>query len=111
MAACAPAPKMEEKFVPAVTVADQEVVEGSVVVPEVISDGQGWIVIHADADGAPGPVVGYSAVANGKNMEVKVMIDEEKATDKLFAMLHIDAGVAGTYEFPARMPRQKWVMP
>jgi len=35
-----------------VTVMEQSVMDGSIVVDEVVSDGPGWIVIHADEDGA-----------------------------------------------------------
>jgi len=78
----------------------QTTASGEVLVPEVVSSGQGWIVIHADKDGAPGPVIGYSMVADGLNKNVKVAIDTSMATETLFAMLHTDAGELGTYEFP-----------
>ena len=48
---------------PSVTVADQEIVDGKVTIAEVVSDGPGWLVIHAQADGKPGPILGYSPVA------------------------------------------------
>jgi len=85
---------------PSVTVNDQALADGQVTVAAVVSDGPGWIVIHAQADGAPGPVLGYSPVADGENSDVAVAIDEAGATEVLYAMLHIDAGAAGTYEFP-----------
>ncbi|MCS6844426.1 MAG: YceI family protein [Caldilineales bacterium] len=85
---------------PSVTVADQAVVDGKVTVAEVVSVGPGWIVIHADDGGKPGPVVGYAAVADGVNTEVAVEIDVKAATPTLYAMLHTDAGAVGQYEFP-----------
>ncbi|MCL7454278.1 MAG: LPXTG cell wall anchor domain-containing protein [Anaerolineae bacterium] len=85
---------------PSVTVSDQEIVADTVTVDEVISDGPGWIVIHAEQDGAPGPVIGWAAVEDGTNTDVSVEIETANATDELYAMLHIDAGVMGTYEFP-----------
>lgn len=85
---------------PSVTVSDQSADGGNLVIAEVISDGPGWIVIHADGGGSPGPVLGYSAVSDGANKDVSVMIDDSEATPVLFAMLHVDAGALGTYEFP-----------
>jgi LPXTG-motif cell wall-anchored protein len=85
---------------PSVTVSDQAIEDGTVTVDTVVSDGPGWMVIHADQDGAPGPVIGWAAVEDGENMDVVVEIDTEAATDTLWAMLHIDAGEVGTYEFP-----------
>lgn len=83
-----------------VSVRDQLIRAGSVVIDQVVSDGPGWIVIHADNGGAPGAVIGFRFVANGLNSNVEVMIDEAFATDVLFAMLHIDAGELSAYEFP-----------
>lgn len=88
------------EMVPSVTVADQAIVDGMVTVAEVVSSGSGWIVIHADANGAPGPILGYSQVAEGGNSDVVVAIDVDGATETLYAMLHTDAGTVGYWEFP-----------
>lgn len=90
----------EEMITPSVSVSDQEITESSVIVPLVVSDVQGWIVIHADNDGSPGPVIGFAGVAQGENSDVEVEIDLAGATETLYAMLHVDAGNAGEYEFP-----------
>jgi hypothetical protein len=58
------------------------------------------LVIHADDAGSPGPVIGYSPVVDGENANVVVEVDPAQATAVLYAMLHTDAGTAGTYEFP-----------
>ncbi len=83
-----------------VGVADQEIIDGTVTVARVFSQGPGWIVIHAQADGKPGPILGYSPVVNGENKDVVVRIDQSQVTDTLYAMLHVDAGIVGTFEFP-----------
>jgi hypothetical protein len=88
------------QMTPSVTVSDQSIEGGTVTVDNVVSDGPGWIVIHADEDGSPGAVIGHSAVADGENMDVEVEIDTMQATETLYAMLHTDAGTEGTYEFP-----------
>lgn len=85
---------------PSVTVNDQAIQDGTVTIAQVVSDGPGWIVIHADQNGAPGPVVGHAAVSDGENNNVVVTIDTASATSMLYAMLHTDAGTVGTYEFP-----------
>jgi heme/copper-type cytochrome/quinol oxidase subunit 2 len=66
----------------------------------VVSRGPGWLVIHLNADGKPGAVIGYAAVKDGTNREVVIAVDGKRATGGLFAMLHTDAGTVGTYEFP-----------
>jgi plastocyanin len=91
---------MEEEVLPSITVADQEIVDGKVTVAEVVSNGPGWLVIHAQADGKPGPILGYSAVSDGTNAALTVEIDVANATETLYAMLHTDAGEIGTFEFP-----------
>ncbi len=88
------------QMTPSVTVSDQAIVNGKVTVEKVVSDGAGWIVIHAQADGGPGPILGFSPVADGENSNVVVEIDATGATPTLYAMLHTDAGQIGTWEFP-----------
>ena len=85
---------------PSVTVADQAVQNGTVTIAKVVSSGPGWLVVHADNNGAPGTVIGHTAVKDGENDNVVVQIDMAKATPVLYAMLHKDAGTVGTYEFP-----------
>jgi plastocyanin len=93
----APAPAA---ITPSVTVADQAIVDGKVTIAQVVSAGPGWLVIHAQKDGQPGSVLGYSPVKEGDNQDVVVVIDVAKATGTLYAMLHRDAGTVGSYEFP-----------
>jgi predicted lipoprotein with Yx(FWY)xxD motif len=95
--AAAAAPAEETPYV---KVADQPIKDDMVTIAEVSSQGPGWIVIHADKNGAPGPVLGYTAVKDGENMNVAVKLAAEGRTDTLYAMLHTDAGAVGTYEFP-----------
>lgn len=85
---------------PRVSVADQAVVDGQVTVAEAFSKGPGWLVIHADREGKPGPVLGFSPVVNGLNQNVVVALDVAGVTETLYAMLHVDVGELGKYEFP-----------
>ena len=83
-----------------VIVEDQDASAGSVIIEDVHAAQAGWIVIHINQDGAPGPIVGFTPVKAGENHDVEVEIDLAQATEDLFAMLHTDAGVLGEYEFP-----------
>jgi hypothetical protein len=85
---------------PSVTVSDQAIINNTVVVDRVVSAGPGWIVIHAQAEGRPGPILGYSWVADGTTENVGVEIDAAKATKTLYAMLHVDGDKIGTWQFP-----------
>ena len=88
------------EITPSVSVSDQDASSGTVTIDEVIAAQLGWMVIHAGDNGSPGPVIGFTQVQEGTNSDVSVEIDLDAATETLFAMLHIDAGTAGEYEFP-----------
>jgi len=84
-----------------VDAADQAIANGSITVANVTAGQDGWIVAHLDEGGKPGKVIGNSAVKKGDNKNVAIKLSEDvPAGGKLWPMLHIDAGVIGTYEFP-----------
>jgi plastocyanin len=89
-----------EEIVPSVMVSDQDASGGTLTIEKVVADQAGWLVIHITRNGAPGPVIGQALVAEGSNENVEVDIDLDQATQQLFAMLHLDAGTEGKYEFP-----------
>jgi hypothetical protein len=74
--------------------------DNTLTVPQVIASQPGWIVIHAQGEGGPGAVIGYAHVSTGVNTDVKVPVDPADVTSTVYAMLHIDRGTAGLYEFP-----------
>ncbi|HOX47084.1 MAG TPA: hypothetical protein PK668_26055 [Myxococcota bacterium] len=87
---------------PAIRASDQQLTAANeVLVASASSDGPGWATIHADEAGAPGAVLGFTAVPDGQSSQVAVTLERD-ATDgeTLWAMLHLDAGTLGTYEFP-----------
>ncbi|GAB5494780.1 MAG: hypothetical protein Phog2KO_49950 [Phototrophicaceae bacterium] len=94
--------------VPHMRVADQIVVHGdgmdmmdmtpTVYADSVLSADAGWLVIHADNDGAPGPVLGQTLLEAGLNTDVAVELEGD-VTPVLWPMLHVDTGEAGVYEF------------
>lgn len=84
---------------PMVDVSDQVVFNGSVRINQVFSNTPAWIAIHIDADGSPGPVAGFGAVGPGLTAGVNIPVDTSMITPTLYAMLHTDDGLVGTYEF------------
>ncbi|MDX2140943.1 MAG: hypothetical protein SF123_22860, partial [Chloroflexota bacterium] len=58
----------------------------------------GFLVIHSDNGGSPGPVLGVAPVSDGLNRDVFVEISGD-ITPVVFPMLHVDTGAVGTYEF------------
>jgi len=90
-----------EIVVPSVTASNQESDGTNVMVEQVVAAEQGWMVIHSDDAGKPGPVLGQTSVPAGTTDNVVVVLDAAlSGENKLWAMLHVDAGVVGTYEFP-----------
>jgi len=85
---------------PGVTVEDQQVANGTVTVQNVVAAEDGWMVIHRSANGTFGDVIGHTFVQAGTTEDVVVPIEVGQATQTLYAMLHIDAGQEGVYEFP-----------
>lgn len=95
-----PQETQEEKIIQKVVSSNQEIIDNKVLISGVVSDSPGWIVIHADDKGKPGQILGYSPVSKGSNNNIVVNIDSSAATQRLFAMLHVDEGIIGSFEFP-----------
>ncbi len=83
---------------PMVEVYDHVLHDGMVVVKKVVAAEAGWIVIHAGSEGFP--VIGQTYVPAGTTEYVTVAVDVSRATQQMSAMLHVDKGIAGIYEFP-----------
>lgn len=94
----------KEVLAPSITVFDQEVSDGAVTIDEAVLADGGWMVIHLDVYGDPGPVVGFAPLEPGANEDVVVEIDVTRASPTLMAMLHEDTGTIGVYEFPDADP-------
>ncbi|NLX08775.1 MAG: hypothetical protein GXY36_03900 [Chloroflexi bacterium] len=99
LALALPAAAQDEAATPSVAVSDQVVLDGAVWIESAYSEGPGFVVIHTDGGGAPGPVIGHRALNPGWNYGFTVPIDAAAATPTLFAMLHADTGEVGVYEF------------
>lgn len=71
----------------------------TVTVAYVVGDISMWVVIRADDDGQPGAVVGQALAMPGVNREIVIPIDLAQATPQLHAVLHVDNGTIGAFEF------------
>jgi hypothetical protein len=95
-----PGPKAE------LAVSDQSIRRGTVTIDHVMMEQDGWVVVHEmSADGkpvAPGSI-GHTAVKKGMADKVVVRLTKRiKKGSKLMAMLHVDTGKMGRYEFGTR---------
>ena len=85
---------------PTLTVSDQSIQNGQVNIDRFFLDKPGFVVIHADADGTFGEVIGNSEVVSGSRRNFKVTIDSSKAGTRIWPMLHYDDDNDGVYGFP-----------
>ena len=90
---------------PAITVDDQSAEDGTITISETMAAQIGFVVLHRDT-GENAPVVpasiGHGQVYTGANNNLVITLDEGEtleAGDKVWAMLHIDAGTIGSYDF------------
>jgi hypothetical protein len=79
---------------------DQAVKSGMVLVSMVDSLQPGWVAIFTDDNGQPGRLLGYTAVPAGTSDDIQVKVDSSSVTPKMIAMLLTDAGKIGTFEYP-----------
>ena len=93
---------------PAINASSQTLGEdGQLTINRVIVPESGWLVIHTQADdGTVGDVLGYAPVSMGSSSDLTVTINPLDTTPTLLAVLHIDAGTAGEFEFPG--PDMPW---
>ncbi|MAM24110.1 MAG: hypothetical protein CML55_01835 [Rhodobacteraceae bacterium] len=70
-------------------------------VESVTAAADGWVVIHAIKDGKPvvPASIGHTYVKAGMTENVYVPLTGEYDGDKVIAMLHVDDGEPGVYEF------------
>jgi predicted lipoprotein with Yx(FWY)xxD motif len=84
-----------------ISASDQSGNGTSVTVDAVELPTEGFVVIHADADGAPGPILGWSdLLPAGESTNVVITLNESVgASATVFPMAHVDANGNGEYEF------------
>jgi len=90
-----------EQAADSVAADDQAINNGTIIVAQVNATQDGWIAVHIDQGGKPGPVIGHAAAPKGTTNNLAVKLEQDVPVGgKLWPMLHIDAGKIGTYEFP-----------
>lgn len=89
-----------DDITPQVIVNDQAIKDGKVVISQVDAVAPSWLVVQVETNGVPGIVVGYKKLNKGVNKDVAVDINVQKATPKLFAMIHEDNGEKDKFDFP-----------
>lgn len=60
----------------------------------------GFIAVHQDLDGKPGPTVGVARLSQGDTNDLVVTLDQPAVSGAFWPMLHVDDHTIGTYEFP-----------
>lgn len=73
--------------------------EATVIIPYVVTDAPVWVVLRADAEGAPGAVLGAVYAAPGVSRDLPIVFDPAAATPTVHAVLHFDSGEANVFEF------------
>ena len=92
-------------IVPSVSVSGQGTMNGNqVMITGVTAPQDGWIVIHRSNSTNDGPqvpdIIGKAQVSEGENANIALQLEEGVSNDEtLWAMLHIDDGTIGEYEF------------
>ncbi len=73
----------------------------TVIVSSITLPTDGFVVIHADNDGAPGPIIGWSdLLPAGESSDIVVTLNTPLDADaKVFPMAHVDDNANGVYEF------------
>ena len=60
----------------------------------------GFLVVHREDKGGPGPVMGHAPLQEGGSAKVLMPMDQTLESGAYWVMLHRDAGAVGTYEWP-----------
>lgn len=84
-----------------IVIHDQDTNSNVAYVDEVDAAQPGWLVVYKDANGSLGEMVGYTSVQQGKNTGLNMAVSSSKIGDDptLWAVLHMDSGAMGTFEF------------
>ncbi len=85
---------------PDIAASDQSPNDNTVDIDGLFLNKPGFVVIHADNNGRPGAVIGYSGLVAGAKKDFKVAVDTEKTSSRVYAMLHYDDDGDRLYGFP-----------
>ncbi|NJC95304.1 MAG: hypothetical protein C3F07_15690 [Anaerolineales bacterium] len=90
----------ENLSVNVLSINDQTGANGDILINLVTAKKPGWVAVFTDNKGQPGTLLGYVPVPAGTSEDVKVPVDRAKVTSKMIAVLFVDAGTIGTFEYP-----------
>lgn len=81
---------------------NQPLQNNSITVAKASMSQAGWVVAAVDEGGQPGAIIGQTALKAGETASnVTIKLSQAVPTGgKLWLRLHVDAGKAGTFEFP-----------
>ena len=84
-----------------ISATDQPGATASVTVDRAVAPEGGWLVVHLNNDGKPGPRIGLVQLQPGENTAVQVPLemDGKELTDELITAVHMDTGQQGEFEF------------
>ncbi len=84
-----------------ISIHNQDITSGLVLVDSVTTDQDGWVVIYRNPNFSADEIVGYAPVYRGTNTNILVKIDGNKVKDQttLWAQLHVDAGIQNVFEW------------
>jgi len=87
-------------LIPSIVVSNQEIErgEGQVFVDSATADRPAWVVLQADREGEPGPILGQTPVSEGEHERVVIQFDWQQVTPRLHAVLYEDAGELGRFD-------------
>lgn len=86
---------------PSIIVANQPIIDGKIIIPEVVSNGEAWLVVHRqNGDGTMGSMVGYANIQDGVNKNVVVAVDTNSTSAVMYAMLHENNAKLGSPQYP-----------
>jgi hypothetical protein len=92
----------QSNYIPHIVVSDQVIVDSKISINLIeFNNSTGWVAIHnKTTSGSIGPTIGHSLIQMGINRNIIVTLDENTSTDTLVAMLHVDTGVIGVWDYP-----------
>ena len=84
-----------------ITISNQDITSGLIVIDSVTTSQNGWVVVYRNPNFTADEIVGYAPVYRGTNTNVKMTIDTAKVGDRstLWVQLHTDGGYPTVFEW------------
>ncbi len=86
---------------PFIQLSAQSIADGKVIVDNLYTTQPSWLVIYnSDESGMPKEVIGNLALTSGLFSDLSVPISTTTSSSVLWAIIHVDEGEVGKFEFP-----------